>query len=407
MEPASGPGGGSRPTQSSSLPRWIDWELAMVAAGIAVGSLALGGRHEFTAWRSALLGAAILPWVLETRVTFPQLAFAGWIVGWESAYLFLGGDPFSLMLFVLLVGRTAAVGTRWESRLVAAGCVAVPVVRSLTVPGYSALWAYWSVAVGIAYLAGRSMNYQRRLVAELHAAQAELSRRAAWEERQRIARELHDVIAHSLTVTMLHVTAARLALDHDPQEAAEALGDAERLGRQSLADVRRAVGVLRVGLDRGATESPLPSAADIPDLVGRYRDAGLAVELRMEGDPSVLPAAAGLAAYRIVQESLSNVVRHATGARTTVDVRVAAREAVIRVRDSGAPRGPGAVASRDGGGLGLVGMRERAVLLGGTLRAEPEGVGWIVECRLPVQDPAAVGSAEATPAPITPGVAAS
>src|SRR6266496_1539643 len=130
----------------SPWPRWIDGELAVVAVGIAVGSLALGGRHEFTSWRSALLAAAVLPWVLETRVTFPTLLLAGWVVGWESAYLFSGGEPFSLMLFVLLAGRTSAVGTRAESRLVAAGCVAVPIVRSLAVPGYSTLWAYWTVA---------------------------------------------------------------------------------------------------------------------------------------------------------------------------------------------------------------------------------------------------------------------
>ncbi len=400
MERASGPDGGSRFTPKSPWPRWIDGELAIVAAGIALGSLALGGRHEFTAWRLALLGAAIVPWVLETRVTFPLLPFSAWVIGWETAYLFSGGDPFSLMLFVLLVGRTSAVGTLTESRLVAAGCVAVPAVRSLTVAGYSTSWAYWTVAVGIAYLAGRSMNYQRRLVAELHAAQAELARRAASEERQRIARELHDVIAHSLTVTMLHLTAARLALENDSGEAAEALAEAERLGRQSLADVRRAVGVLRDGGERGATESPLPGAADIPDLVGRYRDAGLAVELRMDGDPAGMRAAAGLAAYRIVQESLSNVVRHAPGARADVGVQVGSREAVVRVRDSGPGGGHRAVPAGDGGGLGLMGMRERATLLGGTFRAERSGAGWTVECRLPLQDEAGAGL-DGLPAPAT------
>ncbi len=394
----------------SPWPRWIDGELAIVAAGIAVGSLALGGRHEFTAWRSALLGAAILPWVLETRVTFPRLPFAGWVIGWETAYLFSGGDPFSLMLFVLLVGRISAVGSLRESRLVAAACVAVPVARSLTWPPGSTLWAYWTVAVGIAYLAGRSLHYQRRLVAELHAAQAQLAARGASEERQRIARELHDVIAHSLTVTMLHLTAARLALETDPKEAAEALAEAERLGRQSLADVRRAVGLMRAGGEH-ATETPLPAAGDIPDLVRRYREAGLSVELRMEGEPAALPAAVGLAAFRIVQESLSNAVRHAPGASAAVDVQVGAREASVRVHDSGPSDGPPAAGHRDAGGLGLMGMRERATLLGGTFRAGPDGAGWTVECRLPLPDPdpdlrrdgpGADGPGETTPAQIVP-----
>jgi signal transduction histidine kinase len=400
MEGARLPPEGSGPEKRPPWPRWIDGELAVVAAGIALGSLALGGRHDFTAWRSALLGAAILPWIVETRVTFPRLPFAGWVIGWEAAYLFAGGDPFSLMLLVLLVGRISAVGSLWESLLVAAACIAVPVARSLT-PGYSTLWAYWTVAVGIAYLAGRSLDYQRRLVAELRVAQAELARRAASEERQRIARELHDVIAHSLTVTMLHLTAARLALEADPREAADALAEAERLGRQSLADVRRAVGVLRAGGDRGehgGTESPLPAAEDIPELVRRYREAGLGVELRMEGDPSALPAAAGLAAYRIVQESLNNVVRHAPGARADVEVRVGPSEAVIVVRDSGPPDVPSAGGHRDGGGLGVMGMRERAGLLGGVLRAGPDGAGWTVECRFPLQDQAVAEPGEPLPA---------
>jgi len=390
----------------------------VVAVGIAVGSMALGGRHEFTVWRSALLGMAILPWGLgATRLPLPRLVFSAWVIGWESAYLFSGGESFSLMLLVLLTGRMAAEGGLGEARLVAAGGCAVPIVRSLTVPGYSTLWVYWTVAVGIAYLAGRAMSYQRRLLDELHAAQAELARRAASEERRRIARELHDVIAHSLTVTMLHLTAARLALETDPREAAEALADAERLGRQSLADVRRAVGLLQAG-DEGGTETPLPSAADIPELVRRYREAGLAVELRLEGEPSRLGAATGLASYRIVQESLNNVVRHAPGAKAEVEVRVGPVEAAIRVRDTGAPGtapppGPAAKAHPDpgdGGGLGVMGMRERASLLGGTFRAGPEGRGWAVACSLPLQEQ---DTATASPderlrveAPSAPGTAA-
>ncbi len=366
-------------------PRWIDGELAVVAIGLAAGTVAIGGRDQITPLRLALLGAAVLPWIIESLgVTMPPLVFAGWVAGAEAAFLFDGGETFSLMLLILLTGRTAAGARALDAYVVAAASVAVPVIRSITAPGYTNLWTYWSAATVIAYLAGRSMRYQRQLVEELRGAQAELARRAASDERQRIARELHDVIAHSLTVTMLHLTAARLALETDPGEAAAALAEAERLGRQSLADVRRAVGVLRAGRE-GGTASPLPSAADIADLVDRYGEAGLSVSLDMRGDPSILSAAAGLAAYRIVQESLNNVVRHAPGARAEVTVEIASRGAEISVHDSGPARG-GGISPYDGGGLGLLGMQERATLLGGTFRAGPDGPGWTVRCALPVGD---------------------
>jgi signal transduction histidine kinase len=202
------------------------------------------------------------------------------------------------------------------------------------------------------------------------------------EERQRIAREIHDVIAHTLSVTMLHVTGARLALERgDRDDAIAALRDAEQMGRESLGDIRRTVGVL--GSDGTGTDAPMPTAAELPDLVAGFRSAGLDVDLEMHGDAAGLPPALGLGLYRIAQESLANVAKHAPGSRT--EVRLAVGDANVRLvvcdDDGGAVPPPA-----ENGGLGLRGMRERAAALGGSLDARPDGEGWLVEATLPRPD---------------------
>ncbi len=211
-----------------------------------------------------------------------------------------------------------------------------------------------------------------------------LAERAAADERQRIAREIHDVVAHSLAVTMLHLTGARLALQRDPKEAEEALLEAERLGRESLAEIRRTVGLLAP--EGTGTAAPMPAAADIPQLVREFEAAGLDVDFELTGDPCTLPAATGLGLYRVAQESLSNVVRHAPNTRTTMSLCVADEMVSLRVRNRLASSTRAASAD---GGLGVRGMRERVTLLGGELRAGPDGDWWCVDVELPrAVDPA-------------------
>jgi signal transduction histidine kinase len=230
-------------------------------------------------------------------------------------------------------------------------------------------------------LAGLLLRNQFMLVAQLQAAQAGLAAKARAEERNRISRDLHDVIAHSLTVTLLHVMSARLAVEHDPADAARALAEAERLGRESLAEVRQVVGVLR---DDGHGESesgPLPGAPGVPVLVERFRSAGVPLSLSVDGDTDRLPATVGLALYRILQEALTNVIKHAPGAPTTVRIAVSAREVSLTV-DSLGPPGTGA-------GHGVGSMRERAESLGGSCEAGPSGAGWLVRACFPLAGPGA------------------
>ena len=208
------------------------------------------------------------------------------------------------------------------------------------------------------------------------AAQLEL---AAARERARIARELHDVVAHSLSVMVLQADGGRYAAPRDPAAAAEALGRIAETGREALAQMRRLLGILRV--DQRAERTPQPGVAELDALVRRVADCGLPVELRVEGRPRDLPGGIDLTVYRVAQEALTNVLKHADDTtRVDVMLRYGDDAVEVTVRDDG--RG---AAAGDGSGQGLIGMRERAELQGGTLRAGPrETGGYELHLHLPV-----------------------
>ena len=234
-------------------------------------------------------------------------------------------------------------------------------------------WFSWMGGTVFAVIGCTFGRRQRDLLVQLRAAQAGLAQKAQAEERNRIAREMHDVIAHSLTVSLLHVSSARLALADDPAEAERALLEAERLGRASLDEVRQAVGLVR---DSADPMRPLPGGTEIAALVDQFRAAGIAVTEHLDGPLDAVPATTGLAAYRIVQESLTNVAKHASRGTCTVHVAVSVDDVRVTVDSSGAPTA--------GSGLGLLGMRERAHALGGHCEAGPGGSGWLVHATLPL-----------------------
>ncbi|MDT4922522.1 MAG: hypothetical protein QOG01_235 [Pseudonocardiales bacterium] len=236
-------------------------------------------------------------------------------------------------------------------------------------------WAAWMGGTTFSIVGCMFGRRQRDLLEQLRQAQAGLAQRAQAEERNRIARELHDVIAHSVTVSLLHVTSARLALQDDPADAARALAEAERLGRQSLDEVRHAVGLLRRDDDSDPTV-PLPGSLDVPRLLERFRSAGADVRADVAGDLAAVPATVGLATYRILQEALTNAAKHAPGAPATVQLDIADDAVRLEVDSSGNPG--------SGAGLGLLGMRERAAALGGSCHAGPGGSGWRVTAELPL-----------------------
>jgi signal transduction histidine kinase len=239
---------------------------------------------------------------------------------------------------------------------------------------HDAGWGPWVAGVTVTELAAALIRHELVLVERLRAAQAGLAERSRAEERNRIARDLHDVIAHSLTVSLLHVTSARLAVEHDPSDAARALAEAERLGRQSLAEVRATMGLL--SSPGGSGSAPVPGAAEVTGLVQQVRDAGADVSLRVEGNLASLPATTGLTVYRIVQEALTNASRHAPGAAVTVGVTARRGQVDVCVDSAGSPQ--------HGSGMVLASMRERAEAVGGTCTAGPGGHGWTVQATLPL-----------------------
>lgn len=239
----------------------------------------------------------------------------------------------------------------------------------------------------LGFVVGAMLLWQMRALVAERAARERAWDQATTAERERIAREIHDLVAHSLSISLLQVTGARRALrdvtaSTDPVETADAvaevdaaLADAEQVGRRAMADIRRTVSAMAEGSpDRHA----LPGGGDIAALVREMSGAGLAVEYDEQGDPASLPAATGLGLYRIAQESLANVARHGgTDARARVRLRVTGSGAHLRITNplpAGRPRG-------DGLGSGLAGMQARAAQLGATLEAGPDAEGWAVDVR--------------------------
>jgi signal transduction histidine kinase len=270
------------------------------------------------------------------------------------------------------------MGSRLEGLLYWAGAMILFAVEWLAVkpdPG----WGAWLAGVTLTAAFGLLIRHDRDLLRQLRQAQADLAERARAQERNRIARELHDVIGHTLTVSLLHVQSARLALEHDPADAGHALAEAERLGRECLAEVRTTVGMLRED-DAADRTAPLPGAGGLPALVEQFRSAGADVTLAVEGDTAGLPATTGLAVYRIAQEALTNAAKHAPGAPTEVRLRVSAGEVTLTADSRTVP----AKGASGGAGLGVLSMRERAESVGGSCEAGPGGRGWLVRAWLPL-----------------------
>jgi signal transduction histidine kinase len=231
------------------------------------------------------------------------------------------------------------------------------------------------------WFAGRTARARSLRLAAAEREQEQRTRLALSDERARIARELHDVVAHSVGVIVVQAEGARRVFERDPDRAREALDSIEQTARTALADMRHSLGVLR--REGGeATREPQPGIDDLGDLVERAREGGLTVEVAVEGELRPLPQGVDLSAYRIVQEALTNTIKHAGQVRTRISVRYGERALQLEVSDDGP--GPSANGAERRSGHGLVGMRERVASLGGELHTGPgpEG-GFVVRASLP------------------------
>ncbi len=301
-----------------------------------------------------------------------------------------GAYDTSTMFFVLLLAAWAAgslpaprqAGTALAAVLVTGWLV---MMRAPGLPWSEVLWVTLPLGGVFALSAAATRHSERAHRAEERALRSEEeAQRAVDDERSRITRELHDVLAHSVSVMTVQASAVRRLLTPEQEREREALLTVEETGRQALAEMRRLLGIMRTETERPAL-APQPGIGTLPELVEQVRQSGLPVELTVEGTPVKLPAGVDLSAYRIVQEALTNTLRHAGPAHAWVAVRYAGEDVEIEVANDGSTENAG-----DGSGHGLVGMRERVALCGGELHSGPRpGGGFKISARLPVAGGAA------------------
>lgn len=350
---------------------------------MALGAAAV--QRDFTRpWLLVVAGLlALAPIVvfIVIGVKPPPLAAAAF--GLAAVAVLMSWPPVSndtapcLLLFVL--GEIFALSSWRDGLIIAAASAALLLVASRT--GHLVTPLLYVAFLPLAAMIGRILQLQQRLVLEERARQAARAEQAASDERRRIAREVHDVIAHSLSVTMLHLTGARRALqeDCDVDEAVDGLLDAERLGRQAMSDIRHTVGLLGAQEAQPPRLTPEPGLSDIPDLVTSFASAGLQVDSRIEADPADLSAGIGLALFRVMQESLANIAKHAPTSLVQLRLRHDNGIATLSVcNELSTP------VSEFKPGAGLPGMRQRIETLGGEFRAGPGPGGWMVQARVPV-----------------------
>jgi signal transduction histidine kinase len=388
-----------RASGSRRLPTnaWLfDSALALVAAGLSTalfvfenGPVGSGLPRGTLALGYALALLHTLPLAARRRFPGPVLALS---VASGLAVAALGLPAVVLGLAILVaVYSVAAYGGRWVSLAGLAAAELGSAAVQLTPGKFQAPTVVSNgLVIGAAWLLGHFVGVRRAYTArleqtaELERARAELARRAVAEERLRLARELHDVVAHSISVIAVQSGVGAHIANTQPEEAAKALAAIEATSRAALTELRRLLGVLRQEGEPQGSLAPVPGLADLDALLAEVAKAGLAVRLRVEGTASPLPAGVDLSAYRIVQEALTNVVKHAGPASAQVTVGYHDQDVTVEVTDDGS----GVTAPTDDGqarvGHGLIGMRERVAVFGGDLEAGPRpSGGFRVAARLP------------------------
>ncbi|MFC3384517.1 sensor histidine kinase [Couchioplanes azureus] len=394
---------------------WTTWRAAAIPALVLIFDVVVvetsgdrGGRPLMPlGWTLMVVSAAALYW----RQQHPVAVLAVTSVTGLLYYPLSFPDSPIALAFVIALYTVARDRERWLSIGAALFlAIAFPVLTSLNLDGYGrqrSVQTQVQTAVGVAailllaIILGEVARSRMRHVAqaEQRAALAEATResealRRAMEERLRIARDLHDVVAHQ--ISLINVQANAALHTRSPDGAFEALEAIRTASKDALREVRAVLGVLRQA-DGADPVQPSPSLARLPELIGRTEAAGLPVRSHVDVPPTPLPTSVELAAYRIVQEALTNAVRHAAASTVEVDIRCRGGDVMVTVEDDGTkPVDPRAV--RDGNGL--LGMAERAAAVGGEVTAGPRpGGGFRVEARLPIRPPAETEQPADTPQP--------
>jgi signal transduction histidine kinase len=375
--------------------RWHSPQERRVAhAALAVATFALCVANlAGIATLGQLLLAVPVAAPLPLAARYPMLA---WRIGWLALLLvplvpanWRGGWPWSAGQILALLGAFCLAGIRqrrpevwwmWALSLIPWWLWLTADMPNLNGPAGATI-VFTAVAIAVDSIGSR-LRAQRALAVETERAEEERAQRAVLEERARIARELHDVVAHHMSLIAVRAETAPYRLADLPGSARAEFGSLSEVAREALAEMRRLLGVLRH--DQPADLAPQPELADLPSLVDTARQAGLSVELSAPAALDHVPSGVGVCAYRIVQESLSNASQHAPGAAVTVSVDRESGAVLLRVANGpGGSAGPSG--NEHGPGHGLTGMRERVALLGGSLSAaqSPDG-GFVVSAVLPL-----------------------
>ncbi|WP_246258597.1 sensor histidine kinase [Amycolatopsis anabasis] len=356
-----------------SIPWWVPLCMTVSSAVFAVAAVAQRGALVPSTVLGGLLALVpVLVWAI-TGWMMPPWAESVVVI---AAVAVLFAEPstpdFAPFLMVVLAGEVAVMSR--PAMAIAVTCASIAVLGVAEVLGHLIGSPLYTTGVLLGLTVGFMIRWYVRALDAERGNQDAAREQAMLGERQRIAREVHDVVAHSLSITMLHLTGARRALqqDRDVDEAADALIEAERVGRAAMADIRRTVGLL-AGSPSGT--QPLPGIDDIAGLIERTRAAGLDVRYEQRGDLTGIGASDGLGLYRIAQESLANIVKHAPSATAEVRLRAGAAGTRLTVRNSL----PAAASSTVARGSGLAGMTARAAQLGAKFQAGPRGEEWVVD----------------------------
>jgi signal transduction histidine kinase len=380
-----------------SNPLLVDALLALSLTSLSIVTL-LGGARDIGSYHPssiALLFLQTIPLVARRIAPLPIFLLTATAT---VVHALLAEGPLNTTLgsFIALFSVAEAYGRRRSAvlALTYAAVLAALIASRGGVPRALSALIQTELAVLVAWTLGTWARERRAYLGSVEdrAARAERERevraqRAVSEERERIARELHDVVTHHVSVIVIQAGAARRALERRPDDVREAIDAIDATGRQALADMRRMLGILGTATDTdtsrdGATLEPMPGMERLGPLLESVRAAGLPVELSIEGDRRPLDPGVELSAYRIIQEALTNTLKHAGGGRARVDVRYEPFALEVHVADEGG-RGGGDL-SAEGAGRGLIGMRERVAMFGGTLEAGPGGGGFRVAARLPL-----------------------
>jgi signal transduction histidine kinase len=399
----------------------IDGAVAAVLLALMVSQLALqekpvAGQQPTMPLAYLLVVLIAAPLVTHRRWPLPSLA-----VCLAALLLYAPGRYYAypgLVLFAMVFGITLH-GTRRQALIALISCAAAMAVAVSLQPGVVGSYVTWvesELGIAVAWIVAETLRNRRARWAELNARaerlereREEQARRAVTEERLRIARDLHDVVAHSMSVIAVQSAVGGHVMDTQPEEARHALAAIEATSRSALTEMRRLLGMLRQDGEPAGSLAPAPGLADLTPLVAQVGEAGLQVWVQVDGERGPVPPGVDLSAYRIIQEALTNVIKHAAAATACVKVSYEKGSVALEITDDGPARAAGAArparASRAGGtsradaapagsvavpfstGHGIIGMRERVAVFGGEFAAGPKADGGFrVFARLPVQE---------------------